>query len=158
MQFLWTLQKGLTLMTKKAGRPTTYTEEIVLEICDTIASSSKGLRRLCMDNPHWPTQDTIFTWMKNHTQFSEQYALAKRHQVEVLVDEMIAIADNTTHDFKIDDSGNVVCNGEHIQRSRLRIDLYKWIACKLIPKVYGDRIRHEADITVKQEEAIKQLE
>jgi len=32
--------------------------------------------------------------------------------------------------------------GENIQRSRLRIDARKWVASKLKPKKYGDRIDH----------------
>lgn len=31
-------------------------------------------------------------------------------------------------------------NGEHVQRSRLRIDARKWIAAKLKPKKYGERL------------------
>ena len=29
-------------------------------------------------------------------------------------------------------------NGEHIQRSRVRIDTRKWLASKLVPRMYGD--------------------
>jgi hypothetical protein len=28
-------------------------------------------------------------------------------------------------------------NSQAIQRARLRIDTRKWLACKLVPKVYG---------------------
>ncbi len=31
-------------------------------------------------------------------------------------------------------------NGEHIQRSRLRIDARKWMASKLAPKKYGEKL------------------
>ncbi len=30
-------------------------------------------------------------------------------------------------------------NGEHVQRSRLRVDTRKWFLSKLAPKRYGDR-------------------
>jgi hypothetical protein len=30
-------------------------------------------------------------------------------------------------------------NGEHIQRSKLRVDTRKWFLSKLKPKVYGDK-------------------
>lgn len=30
-------------------------------------------------------------------------------------------------------------NGEHVQRSRLRVETRKWFLSKLMPKVYGDK-------------------
>jgi hypothetical protein len=33
-----------------------------------------------------------------------------------------------------------VLNGEHVQRSRLRVDTRKWFASKVAPKIYGDKI------------------
>ena len=36
-------------------------------------------------------------------------------------------------------------NGEHVQRSRLRVDVRKWAASKLKPKKYSDR--HAVDHT-----------
>jgi hypothetical protein len=32
-----------------------------------------------------------------------------------------------------------VCNSEFIARSRLRIDTLKWLASKLVPRLYGDK-------------------
>jgi hypothetical protein len=30
-----------------------------------------------------------------------------------------------------------------IQRNKLRVDARKWVVCKLLPKVYGDKIQAE---------------
>jgi hypothetical protein len=38
-----------------------------------------------------------------------------------------------------------VVNTEHIQRSRLRVDARKWIASKLKPKKYGDKMDVTSD-------------
>lgn len=142
----------------KRGRPTDYTPELAKEICTAIASSSKGLGRLCKDNPNWPNQDTIFTWLKIHSEFSEQYARAKRLQIEVLVDEIIEIADDSSQDNIINQQGQIICNNATINRARLRIDTRKWIASKLAPKIYGDKIdnTHSVDI-ISHEEALKLL-
>jgi hypothetical protein len=35
-------------------------------------------------------------------------------------------------------------NGEHVQRSRLRLDARKWLTSKILPKQYGDRTEVEA--------------
>ncbi|MGD0465323.1 MAG: hypothetical protein ABSA84_01315 [Gammaproteobacteria bacterium] len=154
------IKKAEKLITKKLkkGRPTNYTLAIVNEICTAIASSSKGIGRLCKDNSGWPNQDTIFTWLKIHSDFSEQYARAKRLQIEVLVDEIIEIADDSSQDSIINKQGQIICNNAKINRARLRIDTRKWIASKLAPKIYGDKIdnTHSLDI-VSHEEALKLL-
>jgi len=31
-------------------------------------------------------------------------------------------------------------NGDHVQRSRLRIETRKWILSKALPKIYGDKV------------------
>lgn len=147
----------------RAGRPTDYTQELADEICNTIASSSVGTKKLCKKNPNWPSQDTIFTWLKIRKEFSEQYAQAKRHQVEVLVDEILEIADDSSNDtiIKVDEEGNEreICNSEWINRSRLRIDTRKWVASKLVPRLYGDKLQYDANVNIiKQEDAIKELQ
>ena len=38
-----------------------------------------------------------------------------------------------------DERGGCELNGEHIQRSRVRIDTRKWMLSKMLPKVYGDK-------------------
>lgn len=134
----------------KQGRPSIYTEDLAQDICDKIASSSKGLKKLCAENPHWPNKDTIFTWLKNNSSFADQYARAKRCQIEALIDEIIEIADDDSNDQKLNESGSAVCNKEFIARSRLRIDTRKWLASKLVPKVYGTHV----DISVDEKEGL----
>jgi hypothetical protein len=142
----------------KKGRPTEYNPELAKEICTAIASSSKGIGRLCKDNLRWPNKDTIFSWLKIYSDFSDQYARAKRLQIEVLVDEIIEIADDSSQDNLINKQGQIICNNAVINRARLRIDTRKWIASKLAPKIYGDKINntHNVDI-ISHEEALKLL-
>ncbi len=141
----------------KRGRPSVYTKELAMEICDVIMSTSKGIKVLCAENPHWPNQDTIFRWLKNYPDFSEQYALAKRTQVEVLMDEILEIADDISNDIYINDEGKFVANNAKVNRARLQIDTRKWIACKLAPKVYGNKIETTQTINVNHEEALRML-
>ena len=142
------------------GRPTELTPEIAEEICDAIATNSKGVAALCKENEHWPDRSTIFRWIAKNEEFCAQYARAKKAQAELLVDEIIEIADETTFDTYVNDEGKLVPDHEYIQRSRLRIDSRKWKACKLIPKVYGDKMHNkvsgdEDEPPVKVESEIK---
>lgn len=130
------------------GRPTKYNQELANEICDTIACNSKGIGPLCEERPHWPNPDTIFTWRKIYPEFSDKYDICKKYQIEVLVDEILTIADDTSNDTIIrtnrDGSESEVCNTEWIARSKIRIDTRKWLAAKLMPKLYGDKPNDDA--------------
>jgi hypothetical protein len=125
------------------GRPSNYSFELAQEICDKVASSSYGIKKLCRLNEHWPHPDTIYQWLMKHKEFADLYAQAKRSQIEVLVDELVEIADDSTHDEAFDHRGEIIPNNEFINRSRVRIDTRKWLASKLIPRVYGDKITQE---------------
>ncbi|MND20874.1 hypothetical protein D3C76_47880 [compost metagenome] len=125
------------------GRPGEYSQELADRICARLADGT-SLRTVCKadDMPHVAT---IFKWMREHPEFNEQYGKAKQEAADALVEEMIDIADDGTNDWMEvhDKDGNCTgykVNGEHVQRSRLRVETRKWIAAKLKPKKYGERI------------------
>jgi hypothetical protein len=126
------------------GRPTTYSQAFVDKFCDAVSTTSKSIEDICTElrkeDPNFPCPSTIYLWLAKHEEFSEQYARAKIAQVTVLINEILKIADDASRDFTLNEDGKWVIDGEHVQRSRLKIDTRKWLAGKLVPKVYGDRI------------------
>ncbi len=135
----------MTKASTKKGRPTKYNDMLAKEICDTIASSSKGTKKLCSEHSHWPCQDTLFTWLKTYPEFSESYAKAKICQIELLVDEILEISDDASQDQYVNEQGILVSNPPAINRARLKVDTRKWLASKLVPKLYGNKIDIEGD-------------
>lgn len=125
----------------KGGRPSIFTQELADLICMRTATSSFGIRKLCRTYNDLPNVDTIYEWRYKNKEFSEQYAAAKLKQAEFMAEEIIEIADDATNDWMQtqDDQGGVAwkLNGEHIQRSKLRVETRKWQAAKLLPKTYG---------------------
>jgi len=123
------------------GRPTIYNAEICDEICQAVSCTSLGLTKLCEANPHWPERDTIYRWRWRYPEFSDKFAEAKRKQADFLVEELLDISDDGRNDWMDvqghDGNPGWKYNGEHVNRSRLRIDTRKWIASKVLPKVYG---------------------
>lgn len=109
-------------MAKKIGRPTKRTEETVTAICERLASG-ETLSSICKD-PDMPAAGTVIRWTVEDITFRELYARAREAQAEVLVDEIIRIADEA------DDA----------QLGRLKVDARKWVASKIMPKKYGDKI------------------
>jgi hypothetical protein len=126
----------------KGGRPTIYSQEIADKICQRVATCSFGLKKLCTMHDDWPAMDTIYEWRYKIKEFSEQYAAAKLKQADYMAEEIVEIADEGRNDYmeslSDDDKGmGWKLNGEHVQRSKLRIDTRKWLAAKLLPRTYG---------------------
>ena len=94
-----------------------------------------------------PAMSTVIGWLFDgkHEEFEQQYARAREVQAEVLADELTDIADDAAGDFTKDKDGKTTVDHENIQRSRLRVDTRKWVASKLLPKRYGDKMQHTGD-------------
>lgn len=107
------------------ARPTDYSEQLAGAICERIAEG-ESVRAISKD-PDMPAMSTIFKWLTIHPMFAEQYARARDEQAETLADEITFIADTE----------------EDVQRARVRIDARKWVAGKLKPKKYGEKIQQE---------------
>lgn len=120
-------------MLKKSnkGRPPAYTFELAEQICDVIATTSQSLRKMNEIYPFFPDPSTIHQWRKDHSEFSDKYWRAKLIQADILVEEILDIADE--------------CNADSYAQAKLRIETRKWIASKLLPKKYGDKCNLEAD-------------
>lgn len=138
-----------------------YSEEVADKICEALADA-RSLRSICCD-PDMPSQSTVFRWLadERYSSFRERYARAREAQADAIFDEILDIADDGSNDWmerrREDGSTDEVLNHEHIQRSKLRIEARRWMAGKLRPKVYGDKIEHEHSggiaITVSDEDA-----
>jgi hypothetical protein len=127
-------------------------------ICQAISISTDGLRKICAQYPDFPEVNAIMEWKIRHPEFGSQYALAKSNQADLLAEEIIEISDDASRDYIVDAEGNEKFNPEHVARSRLRVDSRKWIACKLLPKIYGDKVVSETKVTISHEDALKELD
>jgi len=134
-------------MNKKVGAPTTYNLEIAEEICDAVADTTMMLEDLCEKYDHWPAAFTIYRWRRRHPEFGAMYAIAKQHQIEVLVSSIFKIARDRSKDYVIDSEGKMHFNGVYGAMARAEIDAIKWLSAKLAPKIYGER----KELTPEQE-------
>jgi hypothetical protein len=125
---------------KKNGRPTKFNQELADLICHRIATHPWGLKKICNFYDDMPKDTTILEWRMKYDKFSSQYAKAKLAQADALAEDCLNIADDDSGDVKINNDGFEVFNGEFAARSRIRIDTRKWLASKLLPKQYGDKL------------------
>lgn len=129
------------------GRPTTYSKKIATEICANIALGN-SLRSVLKKNG-MPAMSTVFKWLSEHQEFSEQYAHACEERSEAMAEDILDIADDGTNDWmeveRKDGSTYEMFNKEAAQRSKLRIETRKWLMSKMKPKKYGEKLDLTSD-------------
>lgn len=136
----------------KEGAKPIYTDELACDICELIATSSKGIHAICKGDDRFPSVMTVFRWLNPlspsyQPKFCELYACAKEMQAEYMKDEILAISDDSSQDDEIRHTVTgeeyIVENREFVNRSKLRVDTRKFLMAKLYPKVYGEKIQQE---------------
>lgn len=121
----------LTSSTTKIGRPSGFSQEIADKICSHIAEGGYATNLKRFGLPH---EATVCRWLNENEAFREAYARARERRAETFADQMVEIADTC----------------EDPQKARLQIDTRKWIAAKLLPRVYGENQRVEVQHTISE--------
>ena len=119
---------------------TEFSQEVFDAICERIADG-ESLRSICRSEG-MPTKTSVFRWIGADDALRDQYARAREAQADSLFDDILEIADDAKNDWmerQGEDAIGYQINGEHVQRTRLRIDARKWMAGKLRPKIYGEK-------------------
>jgi hypothetical protein len=128
----------------KPGRPSTFSQEMADRICEALAGGT-SLRQICLadDVPHMAT---VMRWLGDQQGFREQYARAREMQADAIFDEILHIADTPLIGTKTKESSDgkiETMTADMIEHRRLQVDARKWLAGKLQPKKYGDKISTE---------------
>lgn len=121
----------------KRGQPTLYSEELANTVCEMI---SKGMSFKTIGEKLNMHTRTFFGWMRDRPEFMQMYAQAKREQAAHMAEQIVEIADEPPQKI-IDEKGIERTDNGYVQWQRLRVDARKWIASKLLPDVYGDKLQ-----------------
>ncbi len=144
---------------KLIGRPTIYSLDFAKKICDVIARTPKGVRRICKDNPWMPDYSTIKDWDDKKPEFSALYTDAKKKQVSEYAAQTLDIADEAQElaQVYIDaKSASALVNA-----AKLRCDVRHWYAGKLAPRIYGakaEELPKEEPETLSDEQKFKRIQ
>jgi hypothetical protein len=115
-------------------------DEIVLRLSD-----GEPLRQICRDE-HMPGWVSVYRWMDAAPENAERIARARELGEDAIAQECMDIADNARNDWMErsgEDSAGWQLNGEHIQRSKLRIDTRLKLLAKWNPKRWGEKVQNE---------------
>ena len=113
-------------------RPSIFTQELAETICDRIAEG-ESLRRICLDSD-MPDKATVLRWCDRDPQFRESYAMALEWRCDMLLDEILEIADGL-NGRRLSKGGNQPPR-DSTAHARLQIGVRKWLYCRLMPKKY----------------------
>jgi hypothetical protein len=129
---------------RKVGRPSTITKEVEEKICEVIATSDKGVDKLAEIYAWFPRHKELNNHLNKpeNKEFATKYARAREDRADYLAQQILEISDNASNDI-IEGEFGQIANGAAVQRARLMVDSRKWIASKLAPKKYGDKIQNE---------------
>lgn len=124
-----------------------YSPEVVDELLRRLSTSDRSIARICEDED-MPSREAFYEWLRKDPALVDRYARAKEMQCDAIADGIRDIAADGRNDWMkrlAFNGGNPgwELNGEHINRSRLRIDAEKWLLSKLMPKKYGDKVQQE---------------
>lgn len=119
-----------------------YDPLLVDELCNRVGEG-ETVRAICREE-HMPSPQVIYRWMAKDPSFKERFAHARELGEEVIAQECLDIADNATNDWmeKLNKDGQSIgwqLNGEHVQRSKLRIETRLKLLAKWNPKKWGDK-------------------
>jgi hypothetical protein len=116
------------------SRPTDYTPELGDEICDGL-TLGKSLLKICEDE-RMPVTRTVYRWLREHEEFSHNYTRARENQADTYADEIVDISDEAV-------------DRDSAAAAKVRVEARKWVASKLKPKKYSDKLDIDATVDGK---------
>lgn len=137
---------------KPPGRPQLYSPEVAERICELIATTNRGLGYILRLNPELPRMSIVLKWLgdADKAAFLESYRRAREAQADLIFDECLEIADDSSSDGERADNGKESQNAtEQVARSKLRVDTRLRMAGKLAPKKYGDKVEFSGGLEIK---------
>lgn len=130
------------------GRPSKYSDELLEKICDGLCLG-KPLTQICRDLAEQGIQiapRTVRDWEADAERPEISAAIARAREVgeHAIAEECLSIADDARNDWmeKLDKDGGAIgwqLNGDHVQRSKLRIETRLKLLAKFNPKRWGDK-------------------
>jgi len=114
--------------------PEYLTTEQFDEYCELIADGSTTRKAASQIGK---ARNHIWFWLENYSTEAQrnQYARSQRISAEAFAEKAIETAEDDSLDIGFKQDGTPFVNGENIQRSRLKVDVYKWIAAKKDPSL-----------------------
>ena len=113
------------------GRPVIYTDEVWTEVLEQISGGE--FVRVVAERPRMPSVGGIKRKIESDPAFAAAYAEARVEQSHAHAERGVMAARNATP--------------ETAQTARLQFDAERWLAAKLAPRTYGEKIQQEVQVS-----------
>jgi hypothetical protein len=130
------LASELTVKKNSGGRPVVYgIENPCWQILCEQISEGKSLSTALKTSENMPSYQLVMLMLRNSPEFRTMYEKAVESRADRLAEEIIELADQ-----EMPDGLEGPMASAWVQQKRMQVDARKWVASKLKPKTYGDRI------------------
>lgn len=116
-------------------RPSLYDEGVLDRFLDKLSSTAQSIRQIC-EPDDMPRSQDIFIACGRDPALRARIAQAREAQQDVIVDELLTIADTATV--------------EEVNLAKLRIWTRQWAAARFAPKKYGEKQQVEVQHTLSE--------
>jgi hypothetical protein len=120
---------------KRKPKPTRVfkkTPAIMAELCRRVAEG-EAVHAICEDY-HMPDRTTIYTWAREDEVFADMYRQCFAERGEKFAEETTLLADEARE-----------APPELTGAYRLAVETRRWVASRLLPKKYGDKVTLAGD-------------
>ena len=131
----------------KVAVPPKRTPEVEAAILQDVA---QGIALVNACKTQGIVTSTFFRWLDSSEQLRNDYMRAREAQADFHASEIVSISDEVEVSQVVTPDGVVdfKLDAVAVARNRLRIDARKWVAAKMLPKKYGDRLEIDGNTTV----------
>lgn len=109
-----------------AGRPPTFTLDLMHEYCERLSNGELAIE--ISREEGMPSLSTVFRWKEEHPEFRQTYARARAMQAQACAERAVI-------------SGRAA-QADDAAAARVRMDADKWLAARLDPANYADKVQH----------------
>lgn len=130
------MTKNLAVKKHPGGRPVVYGMDNPCwqTMCELI-SEGKSLSSALKTSDKMPSYQLVMLALRNNPEFRSMYEKAVESRADRLAEEIIELADQ-----EMPEGLEGPMASAWVQQKRMQVDARKWVASKLKPKTYGDRI------------------
>lgn len=134
-------------ITTRAAVEAALREEAVNEYCRRIAGG-ESMKTISTD-PDMPAMATFLGWCRENPLYSAAYTDALRMRAAVYADECVSLADEA----------DKCTEAYEVQALKLRVETRRWVASRLLPKMYGDHqvVEHTGEVKMNEKQVDDRL-
>ena len=99
---------------------------------------------------HFIPYNAVRKWINADEARKTLYAGAREDRADTFAEEIVTIADEAEVTVKVDgESQTLVLDSVAVARNKLRVDARKWIAAKLKPRTYGEKLEMTGSLDLR---------